>query len=94
VWKISQSNQQLTFLQLLMMRMHVLAGIYENLNQICPISAREFLYYSILASDDQLGGGGTNDKLMQAEDMLCNYGANMTMTSGMFAIRASTVQIL
>jgi hypothetical protein len=32
----------------------------------------------MLASDDQLGGGGTNDKLMQASDMLCNYGSNMT----------------
>ena len=32
----------------------------------------------MLASDDNLGGGGTNDKLMQAEDLLCNYNQNMT----------------
>mgnify|MGYP000874956611 FL=1 len=56
----------------------LLAGIYENLNQVCQYPQESFLYYSMLASDDQLGGGGTNDKLMQAEDMLCNYGANMT----------------
>ena len=56
----------------------VLAGIYENLNQMNQYPQESFLYYSFLASDDQLGGGGPNDKLMQAEDMLCSYGANMT----------------
>lgn len=56
----------------------LLAGVYENLNQANAAQGQSFLYYSILASDDQLGGGGINDKSMQAEDMLCNYGANMT----------------
>ena len=37
-----------------------------------------FYYLSMLASDDNLGGGGANDKLMQALDLLCNYNANMT----------------
>ena len=32
----------------------------------------------MLASDDNLGGGGTNDKLMQAMDLLLNYQTNMT----------------
>ncbi|MFA6728533.1 MAG: RagB/SusD family nutrient uptake outer membrane protein [Prevotella sp.] len=55
-----------------------LAGIYEGLNQMNQYPQESFLYYSLLASDDQLGGGGPNDKFMQAEDMLCSYGANMT----------------
>ena len=51
----------------------VLAGIYQNLNQVCADPQMSFLYYAQLASDDLLGGGGFNDKLMQAEDLLCNY---------------------
>ena len=56
----------------------VLAGIYQNLNQVCADPQMSFLYYAQLASDDLLGGGGFNDKLMQAEDLLCNYNADMT----------------
>ncbi|MGI6222264.1 MAG: RagB/SusD family nutrient uptake outer membrane protein [Prevotella sp.] len=55
-----------------------LAGIYENLNAVNAYPQESFLYLSFLASDDQLGGGGTNDKLMQAMDLMCNYGTNMT----------------
>ena len=55
-----------------------LAGIYENLNQVSATPQESFFYVSMLASDDNLGGGGTNDKLMQAEDLLCNYNQNMT----------------
>lgn len=55
-----------------------LAGVYQNLNQICANPQMSFLYYAQLASDDCLGGGGTNDKLMQADDLLCNYQADMT----------------
>lgn len=55
-----------------------LAGIYENLNAVNANPQESFLYYACLASDDQLGGGGTNDKLMQAEDLMCNYNADMT----------------
>lgn len=58
----------------------VLAGVYQNLNQVCADPQMSFLYYAQLASDDCLGGGGDNDKLMQAEDMICNYNANMTNT--------------
>ncbi len=56
----------------------ILAGVYQNLNTINANPQMSFLYYAALASDDQLGGGGTNDKLMQAEDLLCNYNADMT----------------
>ena len=56
----------------------VLAGVYQNLNETHANPQMSFLYTACLASDDQLGGGGTNDKLMQAEDLLCNYNADMT----------------
>lgn len=56
----------------------VLAGVYQNLNETHANPQMSFLYAACLASDDQLGGGGTNDKLMQAEDLLCNYNADMT----------------
>jgi starch-binding outer membrane protein, SusD/RagB family len=55
-----------------------LAGIYENLNAVHAYPQETFTYNAMLASDDQFGGGGTNDKLMQSEDLLCNYGTNMT----------------
>ena len=44
----------------------VLAGVYQNLNETHANPQCSFLYAACLASDDQLGGGGTNDKLMQA----------------------------
>lgn len=56
----------------------VLAGVYQNLNQICANPQYSFLYYAQLASDDMLGGGGVNDKLMQAMDLITNYNADMT----------------
>ena len=56
----------------------VLAGVYQNLNETHANPQCSFLYYACLASDDQFGGGGTNDKLMQAEDLICNYNADMT----------------
>ncbi len=56
----------------------VLAGVYENLNATHANPQCSYLYMACLASDDQLGGGGTNDKLMQALDLMCNYGNDMT----------------
>ena len=56
----------------------VLAGVYQNLNETHANPQCSFLYYACLASDEQFGGGGTNDKLMQAEDLICNYNADMT----------------
>lgn len=55
-----------------------LAGVYENLNAVNANPQETFLYYAQLASDDNLGGGGVNDKLMQAMDLITNYNANMT----------------
>lgn len=55
-----------------------LAAIYENLNAVNATPQASFYYLSMLASDDNLGGGGANDKMMQALDLLCNYNANMT----------------
>ncbi len=56
----------------------VLAGVYQNLNSVCANPQMSFLYYSQLASDDMLGGGGVNDKLMQAMDLITNYNQDMT----------------
>ena len=55
-----------------------LAGVYQNLNQTHGTPQQSFLYYACLASDDQLGGGGDNDKLMQAHDLILNNGSDMT----------------
>lgn len=55
-----------------------LAGVYQNLNQTHATPQQSFLYNACLASDDQLGGGGDNDKLMQALDLILNNGADMT----------------
>ncbi|MBR5324989.1 MAG: RagB/SusD family nutrient uptake outer membrane protein [Prevotella sp.] len=55
-----------------------LAGVYENLNATHANPQCSYLYMACLASDDQYGGGGTNDKLMQALDLMCNYGNDMT----------------
>lgn len=56
----------------------VLAGVYQNLNELNQYPQESFHYYALLASDDMLGGGGANDKLMQAMDMMLNYGTDMT----------------
>ena len=58
--------------------MAALAGIYENLNATHANPHESFIYNAALASDDHLGGGGDNDFLMQAEDLLCNHGTDMT----------------
>jgi hypothetical protein len=55
-----------------------LAGIYQNLNAVNANPQETWHYYAMLASDDQFGGGGTNDKLMQAMDLILNYNVDMT----------------
>ena len=55
-----------------------LAGIYQNLNATHANPQESFIYNAMLASDDALGGGGTNDKLMQALDLITNYNNDMT----------------
>ncbi len=57
----------------------VLAGIYYNLNAINAYPQESFLYAAMLASDDQLGGGGANDKLMQAWDFITNNGTDASV---------------
>lgn len=56
----------------------MLAGVYSNLNTVNANPQMSFLYLSQLAGDDCLGGGGPNDKLMQALDLMANYGVDMT----------------
>lgn len=56
----------------------MLTGIYANLNQAISSPQTSFYYISMLASDDNLGGGGAGDGLMQAEDLLANYQYDMT----------------
>lgn len=56
----------------------ILAGVYNNLNVAAATPQETFYYMASLASDDQLGGGGDNDILMQAVDLLCNSASNMT----------------
>ncbi len=55
----------------------VVAGVYNNLNVVNASPQCSFLYVAELASDDRFGGGGENDKQMQAEDLLLNYGPDM-----------------
>lgn len=56
----------------------VVAGVYNNLSVVNATPAVSFLMISELASDDRFGGGGTNDRTFQAEDLL------MTSTASEF----------
>ena len=55
-----------------------LAGIYQNLNVPNATPQCSFYYVAQLAGDDALGGGGENDMLMQAEDLMMVSTDNMT----------------
>jgi hypothetical protein len=55
----------------------MLTGIYSNLNYSTASPQTSYFYAAELASDDRFGGGGENDKLMQALDLLMNYQSNM-----------------
>ncbi len=57
----------------------VLSGIYENLNAVHANPQESNLYMNQLASDDCLGGGGENDKLMQSLDLFLNSGPSVTI---------------
>jgi len=48
-------------------------SIYNTLNTAIADPQCTYLYAAELASDDRFGGGGDNDKLMQAWDKLMNY---------------------
>ncbi|MCD8289843.1 MAG: RagB/SusD family nutrient uptake outer membrane protein [Prevotella sp.] len=47
-----------------------LAAIYYGLNAVNAYPQESYLYMALLASDDEYGGGGTNDKAMQAFDFI------------------------
>lgn len=57
--------------------LQAVTAIYNNLNQVSATPQQSFYYYAELASDDRLGGGGFNDQLMQAEDLLMNSTVSM-----------------
>lgn len=56
----------------------LLAAVYQNLNAVMANPQMTNLYMMQLASDDCLGGGGENDKLMQSLDLFLNSGASVT----------------
>ncbi len=56
----------------------ILTGIYNNLNvSIANGPHQNHFLWSLAASDDCLGGGGSNDQAMQAHDLLMNFGADL-----------------
>lgn len=55
----------------------MITGVYSNLNYAAAEPHNSFFYAAELASDDRLGGGGENDKLMQALDFMMNYQSSM-----------------
>nr|WP_321453766.1 RagB/SusD family nutrient uptake outer membrane protein [uncultured Carboxylicivirga sp.] len=48
-------------------------GIYNTLNTAVANPQCTYFYAAELASDDRFGGGGTDDKLMQAWDKIMNF---------------------
>jgi len=65
----------------------ILAGIYNNLNIVSANPQESFFYTAELASDDRFGGGGDNDKLMQALDLICANGSDLDMLKQFWADR-------
>jgi len=55
----------------------MIAGVYNVLNVATSTSYETFFTVSELASDDQFGGGGSNDQRAQAEDMLMSSQTDM-----------------
>lgn len=55
----------------------VIAGIYNNLSVVNANPQYSFHMVSELASDDRFGGGGINDRQLQAIDLLMSPGTDM-----------------
>ncbi|WP_280744005.1 MULTISPECIES: RagB/SusD family nutrient uptake outer membrane protein [unclassified Parabacteroides] len=55
----------------------MISGIYSTLNTAISNTDRNYYFVSELASDDRFGGGGENDKSMQASDKLMNSEPDM-----------------
>ena len=55
----------------------MITGIYSNLNYAVASPSSSSYFVSELVSDDRFGGGGENDKMVQALDLMLNYGSSM-----------------
>lgn len=55
-------------------------GVYNTLNLAVANPHSSYFYVAELASDERFGGGGDNDKLMQAWDKLMNYNTDASLT--------------
>lgn len=54
-------------------------GIYNTLNVAVGDPQCTYFYAAELAADDRFGGGGDNDKLMQAWDKIMNYNTDASL---------------
>jgi hypothetical protein len=54
-------------------------SIYNTLNTAVADPQCTYFYAAELASDDRFGGGGDNDKLMQAWDKIMNYNSDASL---------------
>ncbi len=54
-------------------------GIYNTLNLAVADPQCTYFYAAELASDDRFGGGGDNDKLMQAWDKIMNFNTDASL---------------
>jgi len=55
----------------------MITGVYSNLNYAVASPASSTYFVSELVADDRFGGGGENDKMVQALDLMLNYGSSM-----------------
>ncbi|MCC8094258.1 MAG: RagB/SusD family nutrient uptake outer membrane protein [Tannerellaceae bacterium] len=58
----------------------MLTGVYTTLNKVTTNAQDSYYYMAELAADERFGGGGENDKKMQAYDKLMNFGTDMMLT--------------
>ncbi|MCD7975988.1 MAG: RagB/SusD family nutrient uptake outer membrane protein [Tannerellaceae bacterium] len=58
----------------------LLTGVYATLSEVTSNAQDSYYYMAELAADERFGGGGENDKQMQAYDKLMNFGADMMLT--------------
>ncbi len=63
----------------------MITAVYNTLNTASANPQDTYFYAACLASDDQFGGGGENDKLMQALDLIMNY--NNSMLENFWTVR-------
>lgn len=56
-----------------------MVGVYNTLNTAVGDPQCTYFYAAELAADDRFGGGGDNDKLMQAWDKIMNYNTDASL---------------